>query len=633
MTQHVLDALTEAAMNLKKAELGEVKFSKSTVNDPHIQKVIDHAAAVLKVPAAKIIEHVEKEAEKFKELHAIAPTLYHTIINNVVEGQVFKLIKDAPVPQAPRFELAVFTALTRTIRNEHTSMFPLRNFVDHKSLPENRIRYVFVPGSDTEWDKAGIDTAAATPQGIFIFNTNFMQQLIDYAHLKGVNPKGKKYTTHGGNIPPEYCYIEFLIIHEFMHYTYADFHYDTVYKTDPSISNWVGDFRTNYDLVKSGYEQLPMGLFNDKINYDRQRSWKEMYDIVAAEFEKLNKAQQKKVKDQLGDIEGGQHGKGKPGESQGEGKGKGKGESKPGDKPGNKPGDKPGNGQADKKTPGDAEGSEQSSRDRAARGKDEGEGAKGDPSKGKPGTDRNARPDGNPGTGAGGSGVTDWTKYTATYSWANILRKLVRSVAVESTSYKKPSNKTIRAMHGAVQGRPAAISPATVYVPGGAAKLCIVVDSSGSMGGCIGRLYAELMKLLKSHAGTGRDLAAEFLLIKFSDVHTTYVCKSNGAGGSYKTLNANEDEHSGGLNDLFNATMNGGTVFSESLLIQLEELMKQKYNVLFLTDTDIIHGSNLANCTTFLKNRQHAFLILPNSSDFTACISAIQAKPDNISHM
>jgi hypothetical protein len=132
---------------------------------------------------------------------------------------------------------------------------------------------------------------------------------LDWAFLKGIKPKQIKYQNNGGKIPPEYAYIEFLLMHEYLHYSEADFYYHRIIpKANSKIINYVGDFRSNYLLVKSGYEQLPMGLFNDKINYDRQKTYREMYDVVKGEFDKM-KEPGKKQQVQVGDTVRGPAGK------------------------------------------------------------------------------------------------------------------------------------------------------------------------------------------------------------------------------------------------------------------------------------------------------------------------------------
>jgi hypothetical protein len=293
----------------KIAAPGEIKWAKSDIKDPHIQKIIKIIASQSGVPVKKVEDEIGAAVLKVKEMHVKAPLLMHTMIENAVENELFHLFEKTKLTLSgsPQFSARFFYELVKKIKREHDQFFPMRNFIDHKVLANEN--YVMVPTdkkSNMQWNH--IPTAAASEHGDFIFNTNFMQKLLDYAHLKGVKAIGKIYKSHGGQIPDEYVYIEFLIIHEYMHYTYADFHYNKILEGlrgkfskegHDKIINWVGDFRTNYNLVKSGFAQLPIGLFNDMINYDRQGSYKEMYEKVRDEFEKLAPDDQKEVEDIL----------------------------------------------------------------------------------------------------------------------------------------------------------------------------------------------------------------------------------------------------------------------------------------------------------------------------------------------
>lgn len=299
------------AFENRKREKGEIKFSATKIDDAHVKKIIAEISKTSGVPEADIHARIQKRLVKFDDIAKDAPLLYGTIQQNAIENEVFKLVEEASkkgyaLNAKEKFNVSTFYKLFRAIKVEHEQFFPLRNFIDHKTLHNPVI--ILTPTPQKEYKKYNkIATAAATPTGQFIFNMTFMQNLMDFAHYKGIKPKGKKYAGNGGDIPDEYAYIEFLIIHELMHYTYADFHYHKILKASNKIINWVGDFRSNYLLVKSGYEQLPLGLFNDDINYDRQKTYREMHDIVKGEFDKLNAAQQKKVSAAIGDIEGGSH--------------------------------------------------------------------------------------------------------------------------------------------------------------------------------------------------------------------------------------------------------------------------------------------------------------------------------------
>jgi hypothetical protein len=320
-------------------EKGEIKFKDTKLSDPHIQDVIKVIADKRGIQPQQIIDSIQKGLDKVDDLATKAPILYGTIVKNKVEGELFRLLQDVSdgnaIAGAPTFNKHVFLDLENCIKAEHDQFYPLRSWVKPTRL-YNTAPYVITKqeiedeikkateGGKTISDKKKqeltkkielfrqIGTAAALPSGKFYFNRDFMQALINWAHIVKLKPKGKKYECNGGKIPDSYAYLEFLIMHEFMHYTYDDFYYQKKIKgplkkngkhgkANPTIINWVGDFRSNYILVKSGYEQLPIGLFSDDINRDRQQTYTEMYNLVAAEMAKLSKDDRRAVEDDMND--------------------------------------------------------------------------------------------------------------------------------------------------------------------------------------------------------------------------------------------------------------------------------------------------------------------------------------------
>lgn len=299
------------AFDAVRKEKGEVKFAQTKLDDAHIKKIIADISKKSGVTEQDILDDIKKKMKKFDDLAVKSPILYATCQRNIVENEVFKLVEEAEkkgygIKSPVKFSTVMFNRLITAVTTEHKQFFPMRNFMDHKTLHNPII--IFVPSTIPEEKKWNVvKTAAATPRGQFIFNKVFMQSLLDFAHYKDIKPKGKKYECNGGEIPNGYAYIEFLIIHEFMHYTGADFKYQQILKAKNKIINWIGDFRTNYLLVKSGYEQLPIGLYSDDVNYDRQKTYREMFETVKAEFDKLSAANKKLVTDTVGKIQGGKH--------------------------------------------------------------------------------------------------------------------------------------------------------------------------------------------------------------------------------------------------------------------------------------------------------------------------------------
>lgn len=301
--------ITEApAWTATRSEEGTVTFRKSSIKDPHIIKVAEVIAQAQGKTTEEILEALSMELKRIDNMPQ-SPLLYGTMKQNNAEEMLFYMFCDTDVKvNGPKFNISVFYKLLARIKGEVSFMYRPISFMDRKPLLREDIKFSYLPLNFTNTNtekvqeakskmpkgsiESEVDTAAVTPTGTFCYNVPFMQKLLDYAHLIDLKPEGKKYSNNGGPFPPGYAYIEFLILHEYMHFTQSDFFVDKQIKNlDHSAMNWAGDFRSNYMLIKNGYVQLPMGLFNDKMNLDRYPSLKELYEAVKKERDSLIKKQ------------------------------------------------------------------------------------------------------------------------------------------------------------------------------------------------------------------------------------------------------------------------------------------------------------------------------------------------------
>lgn len=592
--------LLEAFVN-KRNELGETKFSSTKMTDAHIKKISTLIAKKLGMTEKEVENDIEKKIKEFDDIASKAPILYATIQQNIVENEFFTLFQEheIDIKNASKFDKDIFMDIVDHIKLEHDQFFPLRNFVNHKSL--HNPNFVFVPSVYERHKQFNdVDTAAATEKGDFIFNVKFMQKLIDFAHLKGVKPKGKKYVSNGGRIPDDYAYIEFLILHELMHFTYSDFHYQKILKADGKIINWVGDFRSNYLLVKSGYEQLPMGLFNDHINYDRQKTYKEMYDIVKAEFDKLNKNQQNKVSGKLGDLSD-DHSHGDQG------------------------GD-----------PGDGTGSEaiddhHGKVERTFNGS--GDESKAPSDKRKEGKESSQAKDTSGGRGSDGKDTisnVDYSKVKPKFNWKTLLNNMVSSASEEvDETYQKPNRRNATGSTVLASTGKSAVKPGEV--PSEAKlKICVVVDSSGSMHHAAATIFANLEKLIKS---SGAILNKNLVLIKFSNSYHEYELDLK--TGKYKTLSAGKPNgaEGGSIKNLFSEFLGSSTNFTSPLVHELKTYASKNYNILILTDTDILTTGNFEELQSLYKaHKKSLFMIFDNENSFVAAIKQMKEVSKNFSY-
>jgi len=299
--------LTEADEKLPKEILDNVEWSQTKLTDAHVQHIIAEVAKVTGKSHKEIEDHILQNIRVFDQFKRITPHLHATIALNAIESEAFQMLQEFGVkhPDAPKLDLQTIEKLKVFIGVKYEDFYPLKSSRTHQFLKPT---FKWVPSSK-ESDEAfqDVDTAAATRDGVFIFNKNFCQNLLEFGKIKGIKMKDSYYASQGGPIPDEYGYIEFLIAHEYLHWTQSDWdvpeHYTKLgHEISPMVANWVGDFRSNYRLVKEGLPQLPMGLFSDSINYDRQHSFGQMAKIVQSEFAKLDEVQKDVMEKILGKM-------------------------------------------------------------------------------------------------------------------------------------------------------------------------------------------------------------------------------------------------------------------------------------------------------------------------------------------
>ena len=291
------------AFSIVKGKLGDLQVTSASMSDPHIKEIIEHTAEQLNLPPATIASTIDAKIHKVEQVKNYSYILYDTIAKKIVRDAAFDLIEH--VAKNPRFSNRrvpfnndVFDDLLTKIRFEQKGFFPLRR--PDRYMPINHLSPILVPGSSNPAHRKydNIPTACATSTGEFVFNTNFMQNLMDFAVIEGAKGKGRKYQSQGGPIPDAYAFIETLILHELLHYKYGDHEKMLKYpQYSHEVHNWAMDFRINHLLSKAGFPQIPAMLLSDHINLDQQGSYTDMMRVVRAELGKLPKPLQDFVDD------------------------------------------------------------------------------------------------------------------------------------------------------------------------------------------------------------------------------------------------------------------------------------------------------------------------------------------------
>lgn len=335
-------SLTEVVTNNNKRANSNTLFTKHDLKDAWVQRTLKLISAHEKRPLSEIENEVTENVQSLLGRANRSAAIHGINVEMAVEKTLFKyfthdpsdaiqralddLAKKGKTPKdaeeitvdfkplaakgAPEFDPVIFYSLVRRSKIENPSMFPLRNPFKKKPITSPRI--ILVPTTakeDEQWNQ--VTTAGATAKGEFIFSVPFMQQCMNYSHARGIKPKGSKFESNGGTVPDEYAMIEFLIMHEFYHYTHGDFYRQKTFvdadgeKSNHTVANYTEDFRSNWDLAKAGYEPIPMGLYSKHVNYDVHSTYKDMYMMVKREMERL--AQLPKKGDVVEDSNGNFH--------------------------------------------------------------------------------------------------------------------------------------------------------------------------------------------------------------------------------------------------------------------------------------------------------------------------------------
>lgn len=593
------------AFQYRKFQPGQVNFPSSSIQDPFIQKVVQLLAHANNVTPQQIEQAVEHKVAERNEQAVLIPLLHGTMMKNAVENEVFDMFWNGDVPvNGPKFNTTTFYKLVRAIRADHDEFFPLRGFIDKRRLQNPQ--YSFVDeNTDKKSPYASVNTAAASPNGDFIFNVRFMQKLMDYSHLKQIKPKGSKYISNGGDIPDEYGYIEFLIMHEFMHYSNDDFYYQKIIpKANPKIINWVGDFRTNYLLVKSGYEPLPIGLYNDSINYDRQKSYIEMYNLVKQEIDKLPTGDQQSI----GKTLDGMSDDHEPGQQQGKQSDVTPDDATPTDI------DENGKKITDQMKRGDDSTPEQ----REQKAKEDAEKAK--QAGNQPQKSRN--PDAH---------AVDYSQIRPTFNWQTLMKKFIQSAMPKfDTTYAKPARRTATGLDIIRQTGSSAVKPGEKQMDFADMRLGFVIDSSGSMSSIIATVLANSINLLKQPIFA----KSQALVMKFSGDFELYkVNFRSNLAAKVSTITEKPKNYPLKTSTVLGTHIGSSTFFSPQLAHEIATAVSQKYNIVMFLDGDILAGSNLTVFEQLLKSSGRSiFVIFDSRETYIQFRQATNFSTPNITH-
>jgi hypothetical protein len=231
----------------------------------------------------------------------------------------------------------------------------------------------------------------------------------------------------------------------------------------------------------------------------------------------------------------------------------------------------------------------------------------------------------------------DWASIRPRYNWRDLLARLIHASDSVEITYQKVHRRAVTSMHTAAQTGAGVVRPGEKEFPANLVKLCIVIDSSGSMGEAIKTVFANITKLFAENSA---GIAKEFAIVEFSGNFHPYACTLNGKVGTARAITGVEGMKGAGggeridLSVILGRHEGGGTNFDAPLVTCLKGFVKEKYNVLVLTDHDITAGGNRESfLDLYASNHQQVFLILDSKETFVSVIKSLKQASANISHM
>lgn len=530
----------------------------------------------------EVKEEIERKIEESKMAYGYSHILYKNALDNIVESIIFE--EYLLMGKERLFEESVFYKLKNTIIEENPGMFPLKDGYSKRKII--KINWFIVPTNSMIKLPEKIQqcpTAMVTNKGDMVFNKDFCEKLCKYAKTKGIKAKGSKYKSNGGEIPDYYEYIEFLIMHEYMHIIHGDVFYIKKFKNiNKAIQNIVGDYIINYKLVKEGYNQLPIGLFNEFINYDKYETIEEMREKVESEILKnTNPKQAEKTLEEYSEMLD-QHNNTDFEESE-----------------------KVDNSQELD----NSVNSNQSESDKI--GKDAQDESLSDPIS-QENTSQDHKKE-----GGSESFFEIEEEYVPQYKWNSLIKKLLpANNPKEDYSYTKMSKKTISCLKQLKELGVSSSKPGVVKIDSDKKGIFFIIDNSGSVMKELQYIKKELLNVLKER----KSLLSEVYVLKFDNKFKIY--KLNIKQNKYYEINQQSSEKSSGpIEEVFKEKFWGGsTIFSKEIVENAIKLWMSEYNVVLFSDSDIIESqenfNNLKILTSTLNRRKNSFAIITTKSSY-----------------
>lgn len=223
------------------------------------------------------------------------------------------------------------------------------------------------------------------------------------------------------------------------------------------------------------------------------------------------------------------------------------------------------------------------------------------------------------------------------FNWKTLIKNLVTaSVPQTDLSYAKPSRRAVTGIAIAAQTGAGALKPGEKTLEENKAKLVFVFDTSGSMGGEVLRVMAEVRNLLKQLGKQNVDMGVVF----FAGEHKQFVVNM-GTDTYAQVANITDigkpipkGDTKKGYRHVFSLQADGGTQFTVKISNQLSELAAQGYNIMLFSDLDIVEAGNFANVKHIWQtHKDKMFLVAVDEPTFKAACDLLGVVPRTFTYL
>lgn len=208
------------------------------------------------------------------------------------------------------------------------------------------------------------------------------------------------------------------------------------------------------------------------------------------------------------------------------------------------------------------------------------------------------------------------------YNWKRLVQLMIPTgVPQKNLSYTKPSARGVTTSHIASQLGAGAMKPGLKSMDVQTRKLALVFDISGSMQQSNKNAMKEIPKLLKSSNFADSPIGVVFFagdvrMFTVNMKQNYYAPVSHMADLSKTPIPAEQKK---GYLNLFNMQEGGGTVFGPTVMMEVQSLINQNYNVIMFSDSDVMWGENWKHFLTLVtKNKDHMSFIADDEATWRA---------------